>query len=191
LELPRHRLGNNEAHADLEVLTRRRRFRRPDQPAIDQTDHRITAQDRYLRHLEAERARAAGQLQRARRRLHDAERAVARIPDVEAAIARRREWFLTHPAELAWEADLATRLVGHIDEPVPIAEHGEDHAQPELEPSLRSIDLRTINLGDRKPRTRLERAVRDALGIARQRAHPDVPRPPLPGHGIDGPDLGP
>jgi hypothetical protein len=74
---------------------------------------------------------------------------------------------------------------------VPIAEHGQDHAKPELEPSLRSIDLRTINLGDRKPRTRLQRTVRDALGIARQRAHSDVPRPPLPGHGIDGPDLGP
>ena len=100
--ISRTRHSLSEAHADLEVLTRRRRFRRPDQPAIDQTHHRIAAQDRYLRHLEAERARAAGQLQQARRRLHDAERAVARIPDVETAIARRREWFLTHPAELAW-----------------------------------------------------------------------------------------
>jgi conjugative relaxase-like TrwC/TraI family protein len=189
--ITRTRHSLSEAHADLEALTRRRRFRRPDQPAIDQTHHRIAAQERYLRHLEDERASAAGQLQRARRRRDEAEQAVDRIPDVEAAIARRREWFLTHPAELAWEADLAVRLGGHIEEPVPSAQHGQDHAQPELEPSLRSIDLRTINLGDRKPRTRLERAVRDALGIARQRAHPDVPRPPLPGHGIDGPDLGP
>jgi hypothetical protein len=48
-----------------------------------------------------------------------------------------------------------------------------------------------MNLGDRKPRTRLERAVRDNLGAARHARHTDVPRPPLPGHGIDGPDLGP
>jgi hypothetical protein len=100
--------------------------------------------------------------------------------------------FLTHPAELAWEADLATRLIGHIDEPAePTDKHGQDHAQPELEAALQSIDLRTVNLGDRKPRTRLERAVRDALGTARHTRHPDVPRPPLPGHGIDGPDIGP
>jgi len=97
----RHSLA--EAKAELEALTRRRRFRRPDQPATDETHACIAAQDGYLRRLEAECARAAGQLHRARRRLDDAERAVARIPDVEAAIARRGEWFLTHRAELAWE----------------------------------------------------------------------------------------
>ena len=144
---------------------------------MDQTRQRIAAQKRYLRNLETERARAAGQLQQARRRLHEAERAVARIPDVEAAIARRREWLLTHPAELAWEADLATRLVKHVDEPVPIAGHCQDGLQPELETSRRSIDLRTIKLEDRKPRTRFERAVRDALGIARPRSHPQRPPP--------------
>jgi hypothetical protein len=188
----RHSLA--EAHADLENLTRRRRFRRPDQLAIDQTHQSIAGQYGYLRNLEAERARAAGQLQRARRHLDDAERAVARIPDIDEAIARRRAWFLTHPAELAWEADLATRLLGHIDEPAVPAEHdqdgyGPDHAQPELEAALRSIDLRTVNHGDRRPRTLLERAVRDALGIARHPGRPDVS--PMPGRGIDGPDLGP
>jgi hypothetical protein len=50
---------------------------------------------------------------------------------------------------------------------------------------------KAAGLGDRKPRTRLERAVRDALRAARHARHPDVTRPPLPGHGIDGPDLGP
>jgi hypothetical protein len=189
--IARTRRSLAEAHADLEALTRRRRFRRPDQPAIDETHGCIAARDRYLRRLEAERTRAAGQLHRARRRLDDAKRAVARIPDVEAAIARRREWLLTHPAEHAWQAELATRLVGHIDEPaVSSAEHDHDHAQPELEAALRS-DLRTVNLGDRRPRTRLERAVRDALGIARHAGHPDAPRPLEPGHDIDGPDLGP
>jgi hypothetical protein len=185
----RHSLA--EAHADLEALTRRRRFRRPDQGAIDQTHHRIAAQERYLRHLDGDRARAAGELKRSRRRLDDAERAVARIPDVEAAIEQCCDWLLSHPTELAWEADLATRLAGHVDEPaVPSAEHDHDTAEPEFEAALRSIDLRTINLPDRRPRAGIERAVHDALGITRHPGHPDVPHPPLPGHGIDGPDLG-
>jgi hypothetical protein len=185
----RHSLA--EAHADLEALTRRRLFRRPDQAAIDHTHHGIAAQERYLRHLEDERAGAADQLQRSRHRLDEAERAVARIPDIEAAIKQRGDWLLDHPAELAWEADLATRLTGHVDEPGrPTAEPGQDPAEAVLEAALRSIDLRTINLPDRRPRAGIERAIHDALGITRNPGHPDVPRPPLPGHGIDGPDIG-
>ena len=188
--ITRTRSSLAEAHADLEALTRRRRFRRPDQPAIDQTYHRIAGQEHYLRHLEDERTSAAGQLQRSRHRLDDAERAVARIPDVEAAISQRGDWLLNHPAELAWEADLATRFAGHVDEPGrPTAEPGQDPAEAALEAALRSIDLRTIDLPDRRPRAGIERAIHDALGTTRHRS-PDVPLPPLPGHGIDGPDLG-
>src|SRR5438094_944039 len=69
------------------------------------------------------------------------------------------------------------------------AEHHQDAVEPELEAALRSIDLRTIKLPDRTPRAGIERAIHDALGITR-RPGPDVPLPPLPGHGIDGPDLG-
>ena len=118
---------------------------------------------------------------------------MARIPDVEAAIRirQRGDWLVDHPAELAWEADLATRLARDADEPgVPTAEHGQDPAEPGLEAALRSIDLRTIKLPDRKPRAGIERAIHDALGITKHPRHPDVPLPPLPGHGIDGPDLG-
>lgn len=184
----RHSLA--EAQADLEALTRRRRFRRPDQPAIDQTHHRITAQERYLQHLEHERARTAGELQRGRRRLDDTERAVARIPDVEAAIKQRGDWLLDHPAELAWEADLATRLARDAGQPdEPTTEHGEAAVDSAVGAALRSIDLRTIKLPDRRPRAGIERAIHDALDINR-RPGPDVPLPPLPGHGIDGPDLG-
>ena len=189
--ITRTRQSLAEAQADLEALTRRRRFRRPDQPAIDQTHHRINAQKRYLRHLEDERPGAANQLQRSCHRLDDTERAVARIPDIEAAIQQRGDWLLDHPTELAWEADLATRLTGHVDEPGgPTAEPGQDPAEAAIEAALRSIDLRTINLPDRRPRAGIERAIHDALGITRHPAHPDVPLPPLPGHGIDGPDLG-
>jgi hypothetical protein len=186
----RHSLA--EAQADLEALTRRRRFRRPDQPAIDQTHHRIAAQGRYLRHLEHERSRAAAELERSRRRLDDTERAVGRIPNVEAAIKQRGDWLLSHPAELAWEADLANRLARGPGQPsVPTAAHDQDPAETELEAALQSIDLRTIELPARRPRAGIERAIHDALGITRHPGHPDVPLPPLPGHGIDGPDLGP
>jgi hypothetical protein len=107
--IARTRHGLADAHHHLEALTRPRRFRRLDQPAIDDTQHRIGAK-RYLERLQTERASSAAQLERSRHRLRNAENAVARIPDVEAAITRRSNWLLGHPAELAWEADLATRL---------------------------------------------------------------------------------
>lgn len=167
----RQRLADAQAH--LHALTRPRRFRRPDQTAIDETRYGVHATQRYLGRLEEERARCAGQLDRSRRRLHDAERAVARIPEVEAAIARRSDWLLSHPSELAWEADLSTPLAEPSQEPEGV-QPGHDHAPPDhdLEALLRSIDLRTIDLSN-------------------HREGADITVPPLPGHGLDtGPDLG-
>ena len=135
-----------------------------------------------------EQARSAGELGRSRRRLHDAERAVARIPEVEAAITRRSEWLLSHPAELAWEADLATRLAGPTNQPEATV-LGPDHAEPDhdLEALLRSIDLRTIDLSAHLPRTGIERTTGDALGLSQRTDGTDIALPPLPSH---GPDLG-
>ncbi|HKN91426.1 MAG TPA: AAA family ATPase, partial [Acidimicrobiia bacterium] len=73
--IARTRDGLAETHRQLEALSRRHRFRRPDQLAIDDTRHRIDAQQRYLRRIEQERARSAAGLQRSRHRLGDAERA--------------------------------------------------------------------------------------------------------------------
>ncbi|MGH8974756.1 MAG: hypothetical protein ACRD0C_16335, partial [Acidimicrobiia bacterium] len=184
------RRGVADAKARLEALTRHRRFRRPDQHAVDETEHRIHAHQRRLGRLEDERARAAGQLGWSRRRLYDAERAVARIPEVEAAITRRSDWLLSHPAELAWEADLATRLPGRTNEPEATAP-GHDHAEPDhdLEALLRSIDLRTIDLSAHLPRTGIERTTSKALGLSQRADGTDIALPPLPG--LDaGPDLG-
>ncbi|MGH9039220.1 MAG: hypothetical protein ACRDZ3_03220, partial [Acidimicrobiia bacterium] len=154
------------------------------------TQHRIHAQQRDLGRLEDERARAAGQLGRSRRRLHDAERAVARIPDVEAAITCRGDWLLSHPAELAWEADLAPRLPGRTSEPE-VTAPGQDHAESDhdLEALLRSVDLRTIDLSAHLPRTGIERSTSKALGLSQRRDGADIALPPLPG--FAGPDLGP
>jgi hypothetical protein len=189
--LTRNRHSLSEAQAHLQALTRPRRFRRLDHHAIDETQHRIQAQQRYLARLEDEHARLTGQLERSQRRLRDVERAVARIPEVETAIARRGDWILGHPAELAWEADLATRLAGP-HEPETTAS-GHDHAEFDhaLEELLQSIDLRTIDLSPRRPRTGIERTASDALGLSWRR-DADIAHPPLPGHGLDaGPDLGP
>jgi hypothetical protein len=114
--------------------------------------------------------------------------AVARIPEVEAAITRRSDWLLNHPAEVAWEADLATRLAGtgrDANQSTP----GPEHSTSDLDAALESIDLRTIDLSPARPRAGIERRLGDALGITR----PDDPiekllRPP-PGRGFDGPDL--
>jgi conjugative relaxase-like TrwC/TraI family protein len=186
------RQGLAEAQARLETLTRHRRFRRPDQHAIDETKHRIQAQQRYLGRLHDERARRADLLGRSQRRLQDAEHAVARSPEVEDAIARRSEWLLSHPAELAWEADLATRLAQPTNEPegrAPAPDHAE--ADHDLEALLRSIDLRTIDPSPR-PRTGIDHRTTDkALGLTNRRDRADIALPSLPGHGIDaGPDLG-
>jgi chromosome segregation ATPase len=183
----RYSFADDEAH--LGTLTRRRRFRRPDHHAIDTIQHRINTQQRYLERLQEERARATADLERSRSRLRDAERSVNRIPDVEAAIQHRRDWILSHPAELAWEADLAARLAdsSRTTEP-PTPDH--EQSVSDLDDVLASIDLRTIDLSPGRRRTGLERHLDDALGVTR----PDDPidqllRPP-PGRGIDGPDLG-
>jgi conjugative relaxase-like TrwC/TraI family protein len=180
-----------EAQASLETLSRRRRFRRPDQHAIEETQHRIDAHERHLGRLQDERARWAARLDVSRRRLHDAERAVDRIPEVEAAIARRSDWLLSHPAELAWEADLTIRIGGRTTElDSPLA--GDEQPEPgHLEAILGSIDLRTIDLSAHPPRTGFERATSKALGLSRLRDGADIALPPLPDQGLDaGPDLG-
>jgi hypothetical protein len=189
--IARTRKSLADAQARLYVLTRPRRFCRPDQSAIDETSHRIHAQQRYLGRLEDERARSASPLDRSRRRLADAERAVARIPEVEADITGRGNWLLSHPAALAWESDLASRLAGPTNEPE-ATPPGQDPAEPDhdLEAVLRSIDLRTIDLSARLPRPGFERDTSKALGLSRRDAA-DIALPPLPGHGLDtGPDLG-
>src|SRR5205807_3800803 len=146
---------------------------------------------RYLGQLEKERTRAAADLERSRRRLGDTERAVERIPDVETAIARRRDWLRSHPAELAWEAELTTRLDGTAKEPDRAPpDHERTPSDDGLEPALRSIDLRTIDLSPRRPRTGIERRLRETLGIGQPADPIDIPLPPLPGRGIEGPDLG-
>jgi conjugative relaxase-like TrwC/TraI family protein len=184
------RQGVADARGRLEALTRHRRFRRPDQHAIDETRNRIHAQQRDLGRLEDERARSAGQLGRSRRRFYDAERAVARIPEVEAAITRRSDWLLSHPAELAWEADLATSLPGRTNEPEATApRHNHAESDHDLEALLRSIDLRTIDLSAHLPRTGIERSTSKALGLSQRRDGADIALPPLPGVDL-GPDLG-
>lgn len=173
------------AQAEIEALTRRRWFHRPDRDAIAQTDHRIDADQRHLQRLHNERSTAVRQLEHSRARLHDAERAVARIPEVETAITHRRQWLLSHPAELQWEHDLAARL----------EQTGRGKAQrAPLQPDDREvepgIDLRTIDLSPRHPQSGLERQLWETIGIHRAFPDPDVAMPPLPGRGIDGPDLG-
>jgi hypothetical protein len=183
----RERLAETDAR--LEVLSRHCWFRRPDQDAIDDTIHKLRAHRRHLDRLQAERPRRVDQLERSQRRLADAERAVARIPEVEDAITRRSDWLLKHPAEVAWEADLATRLADTGRDADP-STPGREHSTSDLDAALESIDLRTIDLSPARPRNGLERRLGDALGITRL----DDPierllRPP-PGRGIDGPDLG-
>jgi hypothetical protein len=148
----RTRRSLSEAEAHLVDLSRRRWFRHPDQLAVDETHHRIGAQQRYLGQLEKERTRAAADLERSRRRLGDAERAVKGIPDVETAIARRRYWLRRHPAELAWEAELTARLDGTAKEPDRAPpDHERTPSDDGLEAALRPIDLRTIDLSPRRP----------------------------------------
>jgi len=182
------------AETRLETLTTRRRFRRPDQQAIDATTHEIRAQQRLLARLHDERAQRVEQLTRSHRRLQDVERAVARIPEVEAGVKRRGDWLLSHPPELAWEADLAARLTGRTEEGrEKTATHDPEPADLDAEAILRAVDLRTIDLSPRRP-VGLEHGRTDkaALGLHRQLDAPEIPLPPLPGRGLDaGPDLGP
>lgn len=182
-----------DAETRLEALTQRRRFRRPNQPAIDATTHEIHSQERSLARLHHERAERVGQLARSHRRLQDVERAVSRIPEVETAVTHRGDWILSHPVELAWEADLAARLTGRTQESTqktPNQEH--DPADLDAEAILRAIDLREIDLSPRRPDTWIERRTTDqALSLRRHTDVPDIALPPLPGRGLDaGPDLG-
>lgn len=177
----RTRRSLSEAEAHLEDLSRRRWLRRPDQLAVDETHHRIGAQQRYLGQLEKERTRVAADLERSRRRLGDAERAVKCIPDVETAIARRRDWLRSHPAELAWEAELAARLDGTDKEPDrPPPDHEHTASDDGLEAALRSIDLRTIDLSPSRPRSGIERRLRETLGIGQPADPIDIPPPLCP-----------
>jgi len=183
------RQGLTAAQAQLQERTRRRWFRRPDHDAITRTGRWIQADQRQLQRLETERSTVVRQLERSRYRLLEAERAVARIPDVETAIARRSQWLLSHPAELDWEQQLATRLDQARLSPERDSGDRTSRQRDDVEPEL-GIDQRTIDLSPRHPRSGLERSLRDALGIHRAPADLDIALPPLPGRGMDGPDLG-
>jgi conjugative relaxase-like TrwC/TraI family protein len=184
------RRGLAETQASLEGLSRRRWLRRPDPLATEDAQHTLQTQRLHLHGLTQQRPRSADQLQRSQQRLHDTQRAVNRIPDVETAIARRSQWLLDHPAELEWEHELAQRLDQHSRSP----EHNTArHEPPQPDDDLAAdlgVDLRTIDLSPRHPRAGIERRVREALGIDTAPAEIDIPLPPLPGRGIDGPDLG-
>jgi len=188
-EIVRVRTCLSDARTHLETLTQRRRFRRPDGHAIDETQYRINTQQRYLEKLENDSARSAAELERRCRRLGEAEHSVARIPEVERAIQRRRDWILSHPAELAWEAELAVRLGDAMAPDAPVPDRHQMGVDDALEAALNSVDLRTIDLSPTRPRAGIERHLREALGI-RPNDPIDVPLPPLPGRGLDGPDLG-
>lgn len=136
-----------------------------------------------------DRARSAAELERRRRRLNEAEQAVARIPDVERTIKHRSDWILRHPAELSWEAELAARLGEATAVGAPVPDREQTVADYDLKAALNSIDLRTIDLSSTRRRTGIERQLREALGI-RPKDPIDIPHPPLPGRGLDGPDLG-
>jgi hypothetical protein len=179
-----------ELEARLGELTRRRLLHRPDRHAIDDTNQRIRHAHQDIARLQAGHRAATDRLDDSRRTLRKAERDVARIPDVEAAITRRGEWLLAHTPDLEWEADLRARLRGNAEhlEPDP-PEGGAAHPRDELSPF--DIDLRTLDLSPRRPATGLDRRLEEALGLNRGRLPIDVPHPPLPDHGIDGPDFGP
>lgn len=113
------------------------------------------------------------------------------IPDVETAIARRRYWLRRHPAELAWEAELTARLDGTAKEPDRAPpDHERTPSDDGLEAALRPIDLRTIDLSPRRPRTGIERRLRETLGIG-QPGDNRYPAPPSGRTRHRGPRSGP
>lgn len=187
--IARTRQDLTAAQVEIQELTRRRWLRRPDHHAIAQTDRRIEADQRQLQCLETARSTAIRQLERSRYRLEEAEGAVARISDVETAIARRSQWLLSHPAELEWEHELARRLEEVGRSPDRDSADRTSHERDDVEVEL-GIDLRTIDLSPRHRRSGLERSLREALGIQRVPLDGDIALPPLPGRGIEGPDLG-
>jgi hypothetical protein len=62
--------------------------------------------------------------------------------------------------------------------------------EDDLDAAFRPIDLRTIDLTPKRPATGIEQRLREVLGIAPPGEPVNFPRPPVPGRGIDGPDLG-
>src|SRR5437764_1395025 len=101
----------------------------------------------------------------------------------------RRDWFLAHPAELAWEADLAVRLVEAVKSADPPATEQEQHPS-DVDALLETLDLRTIDLSPARPRTAFQRRLGDAIGLPRPDQSLDSLLRPPPERGIDGPDLG-
>ncbi|HKN88771.1 MAG TPA: hypothetical protein VJ622_00695, partial [Acidimicrobiia bacterium] len=178
--------GLADTETTLEAVSRRRWFQRPDRLAIEDAEHRLLAQRHHLDGRTRQRPRLADQLERSQHRLHDAQQAVDRIPDVDAAIAQRSQWLLDHPAELEWEADLATQL----RLPRPHLGRGATHREPPQPDADLGIDLRTIDLSPHPPRSGLKRRLHDAIGITRPPDLPDIALPPPPCRGMDGPDLG-
>jgi hypothetical protein len=72
---------------------------------------------------------------------------------------------------------------------VPVADREQTVAGYDLEAALNSIDLRTVDLSPTRRRAGIERHLRESLGI-RPNDPIDIPHPPLPGRGLEGPDLG-
>lgn len=95
-----------------------------------------------------------------------------------------------HPAELEWEAELAARL-GHTASGLDRSAAQPETPEPDDLSTDLDIDLRTIDLSPRLPRSGIEHRLRRNLGLSRSPDIPDIDLPPLPGQGIDGPDLGP
>jgi conjugative relaxase-like TrwC/TraI family protein len=180
------------AGARLEDLTRRRFFRRPDLEAVNRLTMEMRTRRDHLVSLQHQRDAISADLERSERRLADAKREVQRLPEVEAAVSRRKQWMSDHTAELDWEADLRSRLGRDVDhdDSAGAAEQIRPNRQRAEFGDL-DIDLRTIDLGNRVRGCGLRRRLDDALGPARRREGVDVAPPPLPGHGIDGPDVGP
>jgi hypothetical protein len=108
---------------------------------------------------------------------------------VETAVHRHRTWLRSHPAELAWEVDLAERLGDHDKANHPSERHPHQFRVDDALDVLRAIDLRTIHLPSTRPSTGIENHLREALGVPLNDPM-NIPLPPLPGRGLDGPDLG-
>jgi hypothetical protein len=183
-----------KAREHLGAVNRKRFLRRPDPAAVSDADDRLRSIERHLNQLGRKRTGVAERVRASLRTAHDAKVAIGRIPELESEVAKRKEWLHSHPAELAWEADLGRR-VAECE-----AELGQDvgHERPSARQDnqtpdddvLKRIDLRTIDLGSAERSALHNRDGSRVCGLNRGR---DVPARPLPGQdlGIDvGPDLG-
>lgn len=173
------------------TLTRKRLFRRPDYEAIDRLTLGLRRGRDGIVALEHQREARTGDLRRNERRLADAGRDISRIPEVESVVVRRTAWLAEHSTEVAWEAELRHRLRGDVEPKGDLAPGAERSDRREYELGDFDIDLRTIDLGLLSRGCGLQRRLEDALGPARLRDGVDLPHPPLPGRGLDGPDFGP